>query len=172
MAQRPPKSGPSRRSNPAFCNVLMIFCVALCDRPNSFATFAAEYSGCLIRQSRVATMFRRASDRIALVKKESIIASTRIILCALSAPVCLLSAPVCAFSAPVCLLSAPACALSAVSAFLATSSAFLATSSASSAMPNFSGGMPSDYCLMTYTYLPTARHVLCPSADTSEVWIS
>lgn len=29
MVQRPPKSGPSRRSNPAFCNVLMIFCVDL-----------------------------------------------------------------------------------------------------------------------------------------------
>ena len=39
MVQRPPKSGPSRHSNPAFCNVLMIFCVALCDRPNSFQCF-------------------------------------------------------------------------------------------------------------------------------------
>ena len=32
--------------------------------------------------------------------------------------------------------------------------------------------MPSDYCLMTDTYLPTALHGLCPSADTFEVWIS
>ncbi len=169
MAQRPPKSGPSRRSNPAFCNVLIIFCVALCDRPNSFATFAAEYSGCLIRQSSVATMFRRASDRIALVKKESIIASTRIILCALSAPVCALSAPVCALSAVYAARRQIFTCASSRHASAFRGSVFICASRIPFILLSLSF-MASASCHITDTYLPTARHVLCPLVGTSEAW--